>query len=88
MRTAAPSELGRKGEYIMSLLELNRFIDDAAQDSELLVKMMEWPQEVLQQYTLSDDELEALRSGNLELLKEFGVDDYHLRKARELVVYK
>ncbi len=72
----------------MSLLELNRFIDDASRDADLWIRLMEWPQEVLQQYSLSDDELDALRNGNLALLKEFGVDDYHLSKVRQLQAYK
>lgn len=72
----------------MSLLELNRLIDDASHDSSIWIRLMEWPQEILQSYTLSDDELEALRSGNLGLLREFGVDDYHLGKVRQLAAYK
>ncbi len=72
----------------MSLLGLNRLIDDADHNSELWIRLMEWPQEVLQEYALSDDELDALRSGDQKLLKEFGVDEYHLGEVRELVVYQ
>lgn len=72
----------------MSLLELHRFIDDASGDADLWVKIMEWPHEVLQLYSLSDDELDALRNGDLELLQEFGVDDYHLSKVQRLLVYR
>ncbi|MBI2953056.1 MAG: hypothetical protein HYY30_01990 [Chloroflexi bacterium] len=76
-----------KGSLIMSLLELNRIIDDAASNSNIWIELLEWPQEVLQRYTLSEDELEALRTGNLERLREFGLDDYHLGKVRDLVAY-
>ncbi len=72
----------------MSLLGLNQLIDDADHDSELWIRFIEWPQEVLQQYGLSEDELDALRTGNVHLLKEFGVDEYHLGKVRDLVVYR
>ncbi len=72
----------------MSLLELNRLIEDASHDADLWIRIMEWPQEILQEYTLSDDDLEALRGANLDLLREFGVDDYHLSKVKQLAVYK
>ncbi|MCL5263765.1 MAG: hypothetical protein M1343_00945 [Chloroflexi bacterium] len=72
----------------MSHLELQRLIDDASHSANIWIRFMEWPQEILQQYTLSDDEFEALRSGNLQRLIEFGIDDYHLQKVRQLLAYK
>jgi len=68
----------------VSTESLMRLIDDASRDPALWNRLMEWPQEVLDEYSVSDDELEALRNGNLGQLKEFGVDEYHLVKARNL----
>lgn len=68
----------------MSLESLIQLIDDASRDASLWTRLMEWPQEVMDEYSVSEDELEALRSGNLIQLREFGVDEYHLEKARDL----
>ena len=59
-------------------------IDQAWRDSALWLRIMEWPDEVAAQYNLSDDEMEALRTGNLAMLQEFGVDPDRLEKVREL----
>jgi hypothetical protein len=71
----------------VSLLDLNRLTEDAAQDSSIWIRVKEWPQEITQSYALSDDELEALQNGDVGLLREFGVDEQHLVKVPELAAY-
>lgn len=69
----------------MSKESLIQLIDAASTDGSLWARLMEWPQEVMEEYSLSEDELDALRSVDLGLLREFGVEDEAvLEKARRL----
>jgi len=68
----------------MSQEALVKLIDRAWRDGALWTRLMEWPDEVLAEYHLSDDEVEALRAGNLTFLQELGVDEGRLDRVREL----
>ncbi len=64
----------------MSKEALEAVIDRTWEDGEYLIKLIEWPDEVQEEYSLSDDEIDALRSGNMGVLKELGVDEGHLER--------
>ncbi len=63
---------------------LIKLIEDASGDASLWARIMEWPQEIMTRYSISEDELDALRSSDLGQLRELGVDESHLEQARDL----
>lgn len=59
--------------------ELVRLLKDLGQDAELAEAYAKDPDVVLKQYDLSDDEIKALKSGDLDKIREVsGLDDLHM----------
>ena len=62
--------------------ELVRLLRDLGQNAELAQAYENDPDAVLEQYDLTDAEIEALKSGDLDKLRELsGLDDMHITKS-------
>ena len=64
----------------MSRKALEQVIDKAWTDGEFFMRLVEWPQEIQEEYSLSDDEVDALRNANVDQLRKLGVDEGHLER--------
>ena len=62
--------------------ELVRLLKDLGQDAKLAEAYEKDPDAVLKQYDLSDAEVEALKSGDLDKIREVsGLDEVHVTKS-------
>ena len=62
--------------------ELVRLLRDLGQDARLAESYEKDPDAVLKQYDLSDDEIKALKSGDLDKIREVsGLDEVHVTKS-------
>lgn len=62
--------------------ELVRLLRDLGQDARLAESYEKDPDAVLKQYDLSDDEIKALKSGDLDKIREVsGLDEMHITKS-------
>lgn len=62
--------------------ELVRLLKDLGQDARLAEAYEKDPDAVLKQYDLSDAEVEALKSGDLDKIREVsGLDEVHVTKS-------
>ena len=62
--------------------ELVRLLKDLGQDAKLAEAYEKDPDAVLKKYDLSDDEIKALKSGDLDKIREVsGLDEVHVTKS-------
>lgn len=62
----------------MSKESLEQVIDRVWHDGEYWTKLQEWPVEVQDEFSLSEDEIDALRAADINRLRELGVNEGHL----------